>query len=151
MSVKAVTNVWRSCSACCSLGLFPFIGIVSQVGVDINCYLEVCAGASAEEVSVNLVERYPRVEVDAVLLQFGFLQDQQRHVLAEELAKGLHAACPCRHVVNLVALCQEHGLHPTGVGRVVQLGKRGYLWSFPVLHFNINAPSPPLILEGEKC
>ena len=67
-----------------------------------------------------------------MLLQLGFLQDQQRHILAEELAQGPHAACPCRHVVNLVALCQKHGLHPTGVGRVVQLGKRGYLWSFPV-------------------
>ena len=68
--------------------------------------MEVSAGTSAEEVSVNLVERYPRVEVDAVLLQLGFLQYQQRHVLAEELAQGFHAVCPCRHVVNLVALCQ---------------------------------------------
>ena len=123
VSLKAVKNFWRSCRACCSVGLFPFIGIVSQVGIDIYGYLEVSASAAAEEVSVNLVERYPRVEVDALLLQLGFLQNQQRHVLAEELAQGLHAACPCRHVVNLVALCQEHGLHPTGMGRVVQLGK----------------------------
>lgn len=79
---------------------------MSQVGIDIYGYLEVSAGTSAEEVAVNLVERYPRVEVDTVLFQLGFLQDQQRHVLAEELAQGLHAACPCRHVVNLVALCQ---------------------------------------------
>ena len=77
----------------------PFIFIISQVSIDIYGYLEVCAGASAEEVSVNLVERYSRVEVDAVLLQLGFLQDQLRHVLAEEFAQGLHAACPCRHVV----------------------------------------------------
>ena len=86
----------------------PFIFIIPQVSIDIYSYLEVSTGASAEEVSVNLVERYPWVEVDAVLLQLGFLQDQQRHVLAEELAQGFHAACPCRHVVNLVALCQEH-------------------------------------------
>lgn len=106
VSLKAVTNFWRSCSACCSVGLFPFIGIVSQVGIDIYGYLKIRAGTSAEEVSVNLVERYPRVEVDTVLLQLGLLQDQQRHVLAEELAQGFHAAGTSRHVVNLVTLCQ---------------------------------------------
>ena len=119
VSLKAVTNFWRSCMACCSVGLFPFIGIVTQVGINVNGYLEVCAGAAREEVSVNFVERYPRVEVDAMVLQLGFLQNQQRYELAEELAQGLHAACPCRHVVNLVALGEEHSLHPTGAGRVV--------------------------------
>ena len=85
----------------------PFIFI----SIDIYSYLKVCTCTPAEEVSVNLVERYPRVEIDAVLLQLGFLQDQQRHVLAEELAQGLHAARPCRHVVNLVALCQEQNVN----------------------------------------
>ena len=118
-----MTNFWRSCSAYCSVGLFPFIGIVSQVGINIYGYLKISAGTPAEEVSVNLVERYPRGEIDAVLLQLGFLQYQQQHVLAEELAQGFHVACLCRHVVNLVALRQEHCLHPTGVGRVVQLCK----------------------------
>ena len=56
--------------------LFPLVGSVSQIGIDIDGDLEESAGAAREEISVNLVERYSRVEVDALLLEFGFLQNE---------------------------------------------------------------------------
>lgn len=102
--------------------LFPFVGIVSQICIDIDGDLEKGAGAAAEEISVNLVERYSRVEIDAVVLKLGFLQYELRHELPEHLSHGVHAGVASRHIVNLVAHGHEDCLHTASSRRVVQLG-----------------------------
>ena len=102
--------------------LFPLVGIVSQICVDIDGDLEKGAGAAREEISVNLVERYSRVEIDAVVLQLGFLQNELRHELPEHLAHGVHAGVACPHVVNLMAHRHEDCLHTASSRCVVLLG-----------------------------
>ena len=57
-----------------------------------------------------------------MVLKFGFLQNEQRHILTEQLAHGLHAAEPCVHIVNLVAHRHEDCLHTASARRVVQFG-----------------------------
>ena len=105
------------------MSLIPFIGIKSQIRVHVHCNLEITASATAEEISVNFVERYSRVEIDALLLEFGFLQNEQRHELAEQLSHGFHTGVASLHVINLVAHRHEHCLYTARARCVVQLGE----------------------------
>ena len=54
----------------------PFFGIELQIGVGIDGDLEVCAGASGEEESVDFLKRNSRVDEDAMLFQARLLQNE---------------------------------------------------------------------------
>jgi len=117
VSLKARTNFSRSC-CCWSL---PFCGVIAEVGVGVNCNLEVGARAAGEEILVDFLEGDAWVEVDVVLLLLCFFEDEFAHELAEEFAHGVHARLSGGHVAEGVAHGEEHCLYAASVGRVVHL------------------------------
>ena len=115
VSLKARTNFSRSC-CCWSL---PFCGVIAEVGIGVNCNLEVGARAAGEEVLVDFLKGDAWVEVDVVLLLFCFFEDEHGHELAEEFAHGVHARLSGGHVTEGVAHGEEDCLYSSGVGTVV--------------------------------
>ena len=103
--------------------LLPFGGVILEVGEGVYCDLEVGTSTAGEEILIDFLERDSLVEVDIVLLQASLFQDQDRHVLAEQLAHRIHTSFAGGHVIDGVTHCKEDCLHSTGLRGVVQLGE----------------------------
>lgn len=99
--------------------LSPLIGVISKVCENINRHLEICSGGSVEKISVNLVERYSGVKVDAVLLQPDLFREKPRHELTEQFAHRFHTLGTSLHIFGGVAHSEKHCLDTSGARRVV--------------------------------
>ena len=117
VSLKARTNFSRSCSC----GSLPFSGVITEVGISVNGYLEESTGTAREEVLVDFLKGDTRVEIDIMLLLLRLFKDELAHKLPEQLAHGVHALLACCHVIDGMAHGEEHCLHSSSVRTVVHL------------------------------